>query len=188
MRSNVLHGLSVGSAVVVLTAIVYFGRAPRPSAQPSLPQPSAQPSLPQTAQRDPIDELEQLVIERTNRSRIRLNTAPLERDAVLSTAARNHSEDMLRRNFFDHTNPDRQTPADRVERLSGLAVRAIGENIWMWSGTTVPPLSALADQAVADWMASAAHRANMLRPRYTRVGIGAAVTASNVRVTAVFRE
>ena len=135
----------------------------------------------------PMDELEQEVLELTNHERLGARLPPLERDAVLSGAARGHSADMLRRHFFDHVNPDRQTPADRVRR-AGLPARAMGENIWMWSGTTAPPLRTLADRSIADWMASAPHRTNVLNPRYTRIGVGAGISPTDARLTVVFSE
>ena len=135
-----------------------------------------------------IDELEREVLELTNHQRMGARLPPLERDTALSAAARAHSADMLRRHFFDHLNPDRQTPAERVKRASGAPTRAIGENIWMWSGTVAPPLRTLADRAVGDWMASAPHRSNVLNPRYTRIGVGAETSATNVRLTVVFSE
>lgn len=131
--------------------------------------------------------MEQLILDLTNDQRKRAALPPLDRDAVLSSAARSHSEDMLRRTFFGHVSPDRQTPADRVARASGLAAGAIGENIWMWSGTIRPPRRELVEQAVAEWMASPAHRENILRPGYTRVGAGAAADAYDVRLTEMFR-
>jgi uncharacterized protein YkwD len=50
------------------------------------------------------------------------------------------------------------------------------------------PSDALAAQAVADWMKSAAHRANILRPGYARFGVGSAVKGSDVRLTELFSE
>ena len=108
-----------------------------------------------------------------NVQRIEAGLRPLEPDAALSAGARSHSEDMLRRQFFAHT--ERQTIG-------------VGENIWMWSGQTVPPADAVAQQAIGDWMASPGHRANILRPGYTRLGIGVAIDATQVLVTAVFSE
>ncbi len=39
---------------------------------------------------------------------------PLEMDEVLRIAARLHSSDMGERGFFDHDNPDGQSPFDRI--------------------------------------------------------------------------
>jgi len=53
---------------------------------------------------------------------------------------------------------------------------------------TPVPSGTLASQAVAGWMESAAHRANILRPGYTRFGVGAAASDSKVRLTELFME
>lgn len=53
--------------------------------------------------------------------------------------------------------------------LSACAARRVGENV---AGGPVT-----ADRMVAMWMASSGHRANLLNPAYTHVGIGAVPTA-----------
>ena len=76
----------------------------------------------------------------------------------------------------------------QVARIAHLTAGAIGENIWQWSGSHRLPSSTLAAEAVADWMGSAAHRANILRPSYTRFGVGSAVNGSEVRLAELFTE
>ena len=135
--------------------------------------------------RTPVEDLELRVFELTNQRRTSSGLRRLRPDADLSLAARTHSEDMLRRRFFAHVNPDKLGPADRLRRISG-ATRPVGENIWMWTASTLPRPNVVAARAVGDWMASRPHRENILRRRYTRLGVGAAITASDVRVTQVF--
>jgi len=211
MSGNARVVAAVGGAVV-LVAIVVLNRcsppvnspparsielpteSPASSATPAPPPTPTPvpPSLPEPpaadATRGPIDELEQWLVDLTNEQRTRAALRPLDREAGLSAAARSHSEDMLRRGFFDHVNPDRQSPADRVARYTGQPAGAIGENIWSWSGSIPPDARALVEQAVAEWMASPAHRVNILRPGYTRLGVGAAASASEVRLTELFME
>ncbi len=135
-----------------------------------------------------IDDLVQRIVDLTNAQRTLVALRPLDRDHGLSEAARSHSEDMLRRAFFDHVNPDGESPAERVDRIAHVRAGAVGENIWQWSASGQQPSDALMAQAVADWMGSAAHRANILRPSYTRFGVGAAADGSNVRLTGLFME
>ena len=85
--------------------------------------------------------------------------APLHLDARLARAARAHSLDMLRRNYFSHG-----AFAARVH-ASGASGPVFGENL-AW-GTT-----ATAQSIVTQWLASPAHRANLLRPGFRRIGIG----------------
>ena len=133
----------------------------------------------------PVEELEQRVFELTNQRRTSSGARRLRPDADLSLAARTHSEDMLRRRFFAHVNPDKLGPVDRLRRISGVT-RPVGENIWMWTASKLPGWNAAAARAMADWMVSRPHRENILRRRYTRLGVGAAITASDVRLTQVF--
>lgn len=56
--------------------------------------------------------------------------------------------------------------------LSGCHAQYVGENIGYGAVS--------ADTMVAMWMASSDHRANILNPRFTHIGIGAAQTSSGV--------
>ena len=155
MRRDARGVALAGVAGALLLVGVVF---PRPSSAPvnSSPAPSIRVSAASQAppaSLTPVEEMERRVFDLTNGERTRVGLRRLGREAVLATAARVHSEDMLRRGFFDHVNPDGQSPADRVARIAGPSAGTIGENIWMWSGSISPPLHALVEQAVAGWMA-----------------------------------
>jgi uncharacterized protein YkwD len=79
--------------------------------------------------------------------------------------ARGHSIDMLQRGYFAHETPEGRTPFDRM-RDGGVRFTVAGENL------ALAPTVTLAHQGL---MGSPGHRANILRPEFTRVGIGAAV-------------
>lgn len=90
-------------------------------------------------------------------------TQPLTMDPALRCAARVHSRDMNLRDFFGHTNPDGDGPADRM-RAAGYMPLFWAENIAL--GNASP-------QAVVDgWMNSDGHCANIMRSSLTDVGIG----------------
>jgi uncharacterized protein YkwD len=97
-----------------------------------------------------------------NLTRNLLGLRPVQIDLALTTAAREHSADMERLNFFSHDSPvpGKTTPWDRA-RLAGTS--ASGENIAM--GTI--------DGAVANemWWHSPGHHRNMLGD-HARVGVG----------------
>src|SRR6476646_6411387 len=57
--------------------------------------------------------LEIRVSELINAERMKKKLKPLKIDAKLSEIARRHSEDMARRGFFDHVNPDGHGPTER---------------------------------------------------------------------------
>jgi len=85
----------------------------------------------------------------------------------LRQVARAHSEDMVARDFFDHVNPDGDDPFDRMAD-AGITYATAGENI-AWNNFSNP-----VPTAVAGWMASTGHRANILNGRFTLTGMGVA--------------
>ena len=87
--------------------------------------------------------------------------APLRADARLGRAARAHSADMVRRQYFAH--------GPVASRLARFGVRGwtVGENLAWGVGA-----AARAQAIVGLWLASPGHRANLLRPGFRRVGIG----------------
>ncbi|MFH2006460.1 MAG: CAP domain-containing protein [bacterium] len=90
-------------------------------------------------------------------------THALEIDPALRCASRAHSKDMSDRDFFDHTNPDGEGPADRFAR-AGYTGGGWGENIVGGYGS--------ADAQFDGWMDSPGHCSNIMNPGFTVVGIG----------------
>jgi uncharacterized protein YkwD len=74
-----------------------------------------------------------------------------------------HSADMSARDFFSHTNPDGESPFDRLAD-AGITYRAAGENIALTGGGPSGVLSL--------WLGSPGHRANIERCGYTHHGVG----------------
>ncbi|MCX5528283.1 CAP domain-containing protein [Streptomyces bobili] len=103
------------------------------------------------------------VIDRTNRERARAGLRPLAADPLLATAARAYSDDMAARSFYSHTSPEGSQPWDRAA-AAGSARRTIGENIAC--GQRSP------SEVVEGWMNSPGHRANILKPAFTHIGVG----------------
>ena len=131
--------------------------------------------------------IERRLFDLTNVERHRGRQRPLVEAATLSLAARRHSEDMLRRRFFSHVNPDRKTHVDRIDAILKWKSGETAENLWMRSGpVTKATIAKIVDDAIAQLMASKHHRANIMNGRYTHMGIGVAMTASEVRVTQLF--
>ena len=81
-----------------------------------------------------MTEIEQRLFDLTNVQRHRNWLRPLVEAATLSLAARRHSEDMLRRRFFNHVNPDRKTHVDRIDAVLKWESGDTAENLWMRSG------------------------------------------------------
>lgn len=112
------------------------------------------------------------LVNQTRRSRRHCgNTAfdaapPLRWNDALAEAARLHSEEMARFNFLSHSGRDGSTSAQRVER-AGYRYRAMGENI---AGGQLKP-----EDAVAGWIDSPGHCANLMSPVFTEMGVAFAV-------------
>jgi len=85
----------------------------------------------------------------------------------LRAAARAHSTDEACNGFLSHTGSDGSSVRDRVER-EGYSWSWIGENIFATGDTS----SGAPQRAFDWWMNSAPHRANLLSPNYTEIGIG----------------
>ncbi|OBS36428.1 CAP domain-containing protein [Pseudomonas syringae] len=94
---------------------------------------------------------------------------PLSWNTTLETAAQEHSQSMASENYFTHRGFDNDSPADRA-RAAGYGGRQIGENIAAGQST--------ASKAMASWLASPGHCANLMNPMFTEVG-AAYATATN---------
>ncbi|RON57900.1 CAP domain-containing protein [Pseudomonas frederiksbergensis] len=93
---------------------------------------------------------------------------PLSWNAALGAAAQGHSKAMAYGNYFAHQDPDGETPADRA-RAAGYRGRQIGENIAAGQGSP--------SKAMAGWLASPGHCANLMNPMFTQVGAAFATDA-----------
>ena len=98
---------------------------------------------------------------------------PLTTSADLQLAAEAHSAEMVGQDFFQHVSPSGSTPVTRAT-IAGYIPNSfvgyvIGENLaWATLALATP------EAIVAAWMASPAHRANILEGEYRETGIGVA--------------
>lgn len=81
----------------------------------------------------------------------------------LSRIARLKSQDMHDKGYFSHTSPTYGSPFTMMKNF-GISYNSAAENIAM--GYSTP------QQVVNGWMNSAGHRANILNPSYTQIGVG----------------
>lgn len=89
---------------------------------------------------------------------------PLTMQPALRCAARKHSADMDARDFFDHTNPDGQSPWDRMAMAGYGAYSNAGENIAAGSPD--------AAGTMMQWMESDGHCSNIMNPDFQEIGVG----------------
>ncbi|MFD3817816.1 CAP domain-containing protein [Streptomyces rubiginosohelvolus] len=132
-------------------------KAPAPPKTSAAPPPSKKPS-PSPADASARSEVLALV----NQERAKVGCSPLSTSAPLTSLAQNFSEDMAARGFFDHTDPDGDTPWDRAAQagVQGLAAENIARG------------QADAQAVMEGWMNSEGHRANILNCDYKTIGIG----------------
>lgn len=101
--------------------------------------------------------------------RQRFAAAPaLTWNTALGAAAQRHSRAMASGNFFAHRDPDGDLPADRAWD-AGYRGRKIGENIAAGQGSP--------SKAMAGWLASPGHCANLMNPMFKQVGAAFAANA-----------
>jgi len=93
---------------------------------------------------------------------------PLSWNASLGAAAQGHSKAMAYGNYFAHQDPDGDMPYDRA-KAAGYRGRQIGENIAAGQGSP--------SKAMAGWLASPGHCANLMNPMFTQVGAAYAANA-----------
>ena len=120
---------------------------------------------------------EEDLIAAINNERKTRGLGPLTLDPLLTVTARAHSREMCTLNYFDHHSPTpaHQTPLDRY--LAGRRAwgegqphsALVGENLFYASVTDAVYNAAYAHTAL---MASPGHRANILEPRFSKVGVG----------------
>jgi uncharacterized protein YkwD len=118
----------------------------------------AQPFTPAGLRRTAAD-----VIALTNAERAGAGLPALSPDPLLTDAAQAHSADMVARAFYSHTSPDGSEPWHRAA-AAGSTRRSIGENIACGQRS--------AAEVVDGWMNSPGHRANILKPGFTHLGVG----------------
>ncbi len=97
-----------------------------------------------------------------NEERTSRGLAALELDPRLVPIARQHSEEMFRLKYFGHQSPVNGSPFDRLAAAKISYTRA-GENLAYAHSVAV---------AHRGLMDSQGHRENILRPEFTRIGIG----------------
>jgi len=105
---------------------------------------------------------EQQMINLVNRERASRGIPELKVDMDLVKTARMKSRDMVENNYFAHQSPTYGSPFDLM-RSQGISYRLAGENL-----AGAPSV----ESAHRNLMNSPGHRANILNPNFTHVGIG----------------
>jgi uncharacterized protein YkwD len=116
---------------------------------------------------------ESALLRAMNQARVQHGVAPLRLDQNLQRAAVAHSREMIASDTFEHG-----AFGSRLQQFN-VSYSLAGENLAWGTGQL-----AKADAIVAEWLASPEHRANLLRPTFSRVGIADIVGAFQGHVAA----
>ena len=129
-----------------------------------------QPAAPAYTGRQSLKTLDTGVLGKLNAIRSAHGLSPLHPNARLAAAASYHCRELAAHGYFAHTSADGGAFWKRIERW--YAPRpggywTVGENL-LWSSPSVD-----ATQALAAWMRSPEHRANILSRDWREIGIAA---------------
>lgn len=128
--------------------------------------------LPDTLTLVPDPDAEAEMLRLLNAERTSRGLAALELDPRLVPIARQHSEEMFRLKYFGHQSPVSGSPFDRIAAAK-IGYSRAGENLAYAQSVAV---------AHRGLMDSEGHRENILRPEFTRVGVGVVSAGSYGRM------
>ena len=103
------------------------------------------------------------VIALVNKYREENGIRALAEQSQLTQAARLHSQDMACNQFFSHVSNTSGTLIDRII-IQDYQYSAVGENIAAGYLT--------ATEVVESWMSNSGHKANLMNPQFTQIGVG----------------
>jgi Cysteine-rich secretory protein family len=121
------------------------------------------PDLPQT---------EAVIIEMTNAFRAENQLAGVARNEALRIAAQAFADYLARTGTFAHTADGRQ-PSDRAQ-VAGYRYCMVAENLALNQSNRGFEARDLATRMIEGWKNSPPHRASMLQPLVTEIGVGIA--------------
>jgi uncharacterized protein YkwD len=163
-----------------------------PTAAVTLPQPTAAVVLEIAAREDadnylPV-ELAAYMLRLINGDRVSHGLTPIQWDETAATAATLHTQDMLQNGYFSHWNLEGVGPDHRYTLAGGTHIAA--ENLHTFSytfsdgrGAPIENWPEIIESAQLGLMNSPGHRATILDPAHTHVGIGMAYDAGQGRLT-----
>lgn len=102
------------------------------------------------------------ILEYVNEERTKNGLQPLSISQELSVAATNKASDMFSNNYWAHISPTGTTPWEFINK-AGYEYAYAGENLAKDFN--------FSDEVVKAWMNSPTHKANILKPEYTDIGL-----------------
>ena len=117
------------------------------------------------------------VFRLTNAERAAHHLPALHRENRLDRSAALFSLYMGKAGFFEHVGPDGVEPGTRMERQG---------YDWSWWGENIAWGYRTPQEVLESWMNSPGHRANILSPNFTDLGVGIAVINCKTYMTQDF--
>ncbi|MCC7363856.1 MAG: hypothetical protein IT303_05760 [Dehalococcoidia bacterium] len=108
------------------------------------------------------------LVDLMNGARLEEGLTILERDAALDGVAMARAQDLVKNGYFDHYGPEGQSAFSELA-VRGIRYRLAGENL----ARNNYPEGRTVEAAYDALMASPGHRANILEPRFSTVGVAA---------------
>ena len=112
-------------------------------------------------------QYEKRVFELVNQERKKAGVAPLIYNEKLSEMAHFKFNEMEELNYYGHNSPVYGSPS-KMAKAFGITDKGCGENLSQVGSTP--------EKTMAAWMESEGHRANILNPKYTQIGVACHMT------------
>lgn len=156
------------------TAVVPSTLTPTPTNEPA----TASPGKPAPGAYDPA-VLGAYMLRLINADRAAYGLAPVAWDETAALAGASHAEDMVAQGYFSHWNtaglgPDHRYSLHGGEHSAMENLHALAYTYDDGRGAPIEDWASVIEQAQAGLMLSTGHRANILDPAHTHVGIGMA--------------
>ena len=149
--------------------------SPPPTESPPPPTQSPSPTSAPTVAQGLDLAFAQAIVDLANEARLASGLDPLAQHPALAAAAQKYAD------LHAHVSPDRldhnlngSTLGSRIETEGYAGWTFLAENL-LW-GSFEPPLSPV--EAVQQWLASPAHRQNILNPAINETGVGCYVSST----------
>ena len=127
------------------------------------------------------------MLELINADRARNHLVAMSSAPLIDTVAQQRSQDMIARHYFSHQIPGGGMVFDVLDRQH-VNYQMAGENLALNNYIKFYSIQKTIDHTNVDLMNSPEHRANLLQPSYSQVGIGIAFdsTTGHMILTEVF--
>lgn len=109
------------------------------------------------------------VFELVNKERVKAGVQPLILNEKLAAMADFKLKEMDELGYFDHKSPVYGSPSEMAKAF-GITDKGCGENL---------AFASTPDDAMEAWMSSEGHRANILNPKYTQIGIACHINSNS---------